>query len=334
MNSFRSTPFGLKLLKALVALAAAALALQPALTQAQGSFPSKPIRIIVPFSAGSGADAISRIYAQQLSEQMHVPVVIENKDGAGGMIGAAYVAKQPADGYTLLAATTPLVVGPISQGNASYDPIKDFAAVAGVANNPLAFVVGPTVPAKNMKELVAYARSNPGVLTYASSGLGTPSQLEMEALKAQLGIDIREIPYKSNAQALTDLLAGTVSIYYTVQSTSLSNLKAGKLRALAVGALHRTQALAEIPTVIEAASLPGYEALVWYGFVAPAGTPADTIARLHGEIARASQAPLVIDGIRRNGFEPALSNPSQLAADMSKEAQKATKAKASQTGAK
>lgn len=309
-------------LKTLSVLVVAVAGLHAAQANAQAAFPSKTIRIIAPFSAGSGVDTIARLYARRLSEQMHVPVVVENKEGAGGMIGAAYAAKLPADGYSMLVATTPFVVGPISQGNVSYDPIKDFAAVARIATNPLALAVNPAVPAKTMKELVAYARTNPGALTYASSGPGTPSQLEMESLKSQLGVDIREIPYKSNGQALTDVLGGTVSMYYTVQSTTLANLRAGKLRALAVGAPRPTQALADVPTMAEAANLPGYEALVWYGFVVPTGTPSDVVTRLHAEIARATQAPDVVDGIRKSGFESSPSTSAEFATQMVKEAER------------
>ncbi len=320
MNPFRHTRRVLLTLSATAVL----LGLGTAQAQAQAAFPSKPIRIVAPFSAGSGVDAIARMYAQQLSEQLKVPVVVENREGAGGMIGAAYVAKLPADGYSLLVATTPFVVGPISQGNAAYDPIKDFVAVSRLATNPLALAVNPNVPAKTMKDLIAYARSNPGALTYASSGPGTPSQLEMESLKSLLGIDIREIPYKSNAQALTDLIGGTVSMYYTVQSTTLANLKAGKLRALGVGASRATQALPDVPPVAEAAGLPGYEALIWYGFVAPKGTPPEIVAQLNAAITRASQAPTVMEGIAKNGFESAPSSPAEFATQMGTEADKWT----------
>jgi tripartite-type tricarboxylate transporter receptor subunit TctC len=292
--------------------------------QAQAGYPSKPIRIVSPFSPGSGVDAIARIFAQQLSEQMHVPVVVENKEGAGGMIGAAAVAKAPPDGYTLLVATTPFVVGPITQGNASYDPIKDFAAVGGVAVNPLALIVNPAVPAKTMAELVAYARANPGTLTYASSGPGTPSQLEMEALKSKLKVDIREIPYRNNAQALTDVIAGIVSMYYTVQSTSLGNVQAGQVRALAVASPKPTRALPDVPTMAKAADLPGYEAQVWYGFVVPAGTPPSLVGRLNDELVRAMQAPEVIAGVQKLGFELVPTSPAEFTAQMTAEAEKAS----------
>lgn len=290
--------------------------------QTQDAYPSKQLRIVAPFSAGSGVDSLARIYARQLAEQLHVPVIVENKEGAGGMIGAAYAAKLPGDGYTLLVATTPFVVGPISQGNAGYDPFKDFTSVAGVAHNPLALAINPSVPAATMKDLITYARAHPGVLTYASSGPGTPSQLEMEALKSQLRLDIREIPYRSNSQAMTDVMAGFVSMYYTVQSTTLGNLRAGKLRALAVAAARPTQALPEVPTMADAAGLPDYEALVWYGFVAPAGTPPELVARLHAEIERATQVPAVADGIKALGFEPVASSPTEFAAQMKREGQK------------
>jgi len=289
---------------------------------ADATFPSKPIRIIAPFSVGSGVDTIARIYADELSKELKVPVIVENKEGAGGMIGSALAARLPADGYSMLLATTPFVVAPITQRNVSYDPIKDFDAVARLATNPLAFVINAKVPAKNMGELISYAKANPGKLTYASSGLGTPSQLEMESLKSQLGLDILEIPYKSNAQALTDLLAGTVSIYYTVQSTSLSNMKSGALRALAVGSTEKTQALPDVPTVAESAHLPGYEAIVWYGLVAPKGTSQDRIAILQRGLENASKSEDVIKKIRNNGFEPSVLGAAEFQKQMVDEGEK------------
>lgn len=289
--------------------------------------PNKPLRIIAPFSAGSGVDSIARVFAQRLSQQMHVPVVVENKEGAGGMIGSAFAAKLPPDGSSMLVATTPFVVGPIMQSNTSYDPIKDFSAVGRIAVNPLALTVNAQVPAHSMKELIDHARKNPGALTYASSGPGTPSQLEMENLKAQLKLDIREIPYRSNAQALTDVIAGTVSMYYTVQSTALSNVQAGRVRALAVAASKPTSALPDVPTMAQAAGLPGYESLVWYGFVVPQGTPSSIVQRLNAEVVRAAQAPEVVEGVRKLGFEVSSSASDEFARQMVAEARRAASVK-------
>lgn len=287
---------------------------------------AKPLRIVSPYSAGSGVDMIARIYAKHLGEVLNLPTIVENRDGAGGMIGSAYVAKQPADGHTLLVATTPFVVGPISQSNTSYDPLKDFVALGQLAVNPLALTITHSLPIKTMADLVAYTKANPGKLTYASSGPGTPSQLEMEALKARLGMDIREIPYKSNAQALADTIGGTVDMYYTVQSTGKSNVEAGKLRALGVGALKRTTALPDTPTIAEAANLPGYESLVWYGLVAPAGTPPAVVKTLSEAIIKASQRPETIEEIKRIGFEPMPTSPDEFKKIMTREAEKATAA--------
>jgi tripartite-type tricarboxylate transporter receptor subunit TctC len=308
--------------RALFPLALGALFAYALPAVAQGTFPSKPVKIVAPFSAGSGVDAIARIYARYMADDLKTPIIVENREGAGGMIGAGYAAKQPADGYTLLVATTPFVVGPISQSNTGYDPVKDFVAVGRMAINPLALAVNPRVPAKTMRELVAYAKANPGKLTYASSGPGTPSQLEMEDLKSRLGVDIREIPYKSNAQALTDTIAGTVDMYYTVQSTTLANVQGGKLKVLGVGALRRTQALPEAQTIEEAAGLAGYEAQVWYGFVVPAGTPADVVARLNAAIVRTTQKREVVEEVRKLGFEPSPSTATEFTRTISLEAEK------------
>ncbi len=287
-------------------------------------YPAKSVRIVSPFSAGSGVDAIARVYARRLAEQLQVSVVVENREGAGGMVGAAHVAKLPGDGAALLVATTPFVVAPISQANASYDPVKDFAAVGRVAINPLLLAINADLPAKTMRELIAYGRANPGALTYASSGPGTPSQLEMEALKARLGIDIREIPYRSNAQALTDTIAGTVSMYYTVQTTTLANVRAGKLRALAVAASRPTAALPEVPTMAEAAGLPGYESMVWYGFVVPAATPAALVQRLSAEVARATQALEIGEAIRKLGFDVSAATGPEFGVQIVREAERWT----------
>lgn len=293
----------------------------------EAAFPNKTLRIVAPFSAGSGVDAIARLFAQQLSQQMGVSVVVENREGAGGMIGAAYAAKLPADGYSMLVATTPFVVGPIMQDNTSYDPIQDFTGVSRLAVNPLALTVHAGLPAQSMAELIAYAKENPDELTYASSGLGTPSQLEMEALKRQLGLEIREIPYRSNAQALTDMIAGTVDMYYTVQSTALGNVQAGQVRALAVASPEPTHALPGVPTMAEAANLPGYESLVWYGFVVPEGTPADIVERLNREVTQAAAVPSVADAVRKIGFEIAPSTPEAFNQQMLAEAERTTQAK-------
>lgn len=288
--------------------------------------PSTPLRIVAPYGPGSGLDMIARVYARYLGDELNLPVVVENRAGAGGMIAAAHVAKQPADGHTIMVVATPFVVGPISQKNTSYDPINDFVALAQLAVNPLALTITDSLPVKNMEELVAYAKANPGKLSYASSGPGTPSQLEMEALKARLGMDIREIPYKSNAQALSDTISGTVDMYYTVQSTGMSNVHAGTLRALGVGSLEPTSALPDTPTMADAANLPGYESLVWYGMVAPAGTAPEIVTVLNEAILKVSNQPDVVDNINKIGFELRLSSPEEFMDVMIKEAERANAA--------
>lgn len=310
---------------ALLASAVGFLTMPSAWAQSQtsGLSTNKPLRIVSPYSAGSGVDMIARVYAKHLGDVLKIPTIVENRDGAGGMVGSAYVAKQPADGHTLLVATTPFVVGPISQNNTSYDPLKDFVALGQLAVNPQAMTINSSLPIKSMAELIAYAKANPGKLTYASSGPGTPSQLEMEALKARLGLDIREIPYKSNAQALADTIGGTVDMYYTVQSTGLSNVQAGKLRALGVGALKRSAALPDTPTIADAAKLPGYESLVWYGLVAPTGTPPAVVKQLSQAILLASSKPEVIEDVKKIGFEPMPAGAEAFARTMTKEAEKA-----------
>jgi tripartite-type tricarboxylate transporter receptor subunit TctC len=269
---------------ALRVLAVAACA--PALASAADPWPSKPIRLVVPFTPGGSTDILGRAIGAKLQEALGQPVVVENKPGAGGSIGATEVARAAGDGYTLLMGHIgTLAVNPSLYPNLPYDPRKSFVAVALVARVPNVLVVNPQVPAKDVAELIALAKARPGQLRYASGGNGSAAHLAMEYFKLRAGVDIQHIPYKGTAPAVTDVLGGQVETTMTGVPAVAAHVKAGKLRALGVSGSGAVAALPGVPTI--AATIPDFEAIQWYGVVAPAGTPAAIVDRLNAEINRA-----------------------------------------------
>ena len=304
----------------LLACVACVLLALPA-AQAQ-PFPNRALKIVVPFGPGTGSDVLARTIGAQLAEALGQPVVIENREGAGGLIGARAVLGAPADGYALMLAANPFVVSPLLYEQPPYDPLKDFAPVARVTVVPNVLVASNAVPVRTAKELIAYARANPGKLQYASSGVGTPSQLETELLKATFGLDILEVPYKSTAQAMTDVIAGVVSIYYPTLPAALPHIRSGKLHALGIGDVKRSPQAPDVPTLAETLDLPGYEAHTWYGFVVRAGTPADVITRLNVEIARAMRAPDVQQRVTALGGQVISGSPEEFSRQMRAEGSK------------
>lgn len=275
-------------------------------------YPSKPVRIIVNFPAGGVADVYARIIGAKVQEAWGQPVVIENRTGAGGNIGAEAVAKSPPDGYTLnMSAIGPHAVNVSLFSKLPYDPVKDFAAVALVLEAEGLLVVHPSVPANSVAELITYARANPGRLTFASAGTGTASHLAGELFKTMAKVDMTHVPYKGNVPAITDLLAGQTSLLFATMPTVLPHAKTGKLRALATIGAERSRAAAELPTVAE--TLPGFEVNNWIGLFAPAGTPAPIVQRWNAEVLRIMQlaeiqARLPVEGAR---FAP--NSPEQFA---------------------
>ena len=275
-------------------------------------YPSKPVRIIVNFPAGGVADVYARIIGAKVQESWGQPVVIENRTGAGGNIGAEAVAKSPPDGYTLnMSAVGPHAVNVSLFSKLPYDPVKDFAAVALVLEAEGLLVVHPTVPATSVSELVAYARANPGKLTFASAGTGTASHLAGELFKTMAKVDMTHVPYKGNVPAITDLLAGQTSLLFATMPTVLPHAKAGKLRALATIGAERSRAAPELPAVAE--TLPGFDVNNWIGLFAPAATPAPIVQRWNAEVMRIMQlaeiqARLPVEGAR---FSP--NSPEQFA---------------------
>jgi tripartite-type tricarboxylate transporter receptor subunit TctC len=258
----------------------------PAWTQ---TFPQRPLRIIVAFSSGTAADIVARQIAIKLSESLGKQVVVENRDGASGTIGAGMAAQATPDGHTMLIASPSIVVSPILIKNLPYDVFRDFAPVVTVAIFPTVLVVGAQLKAESVSELIDLAKANPGKLNYATAGRGSASHLSAELMRSMTGINIVEVPYRVTNQALADTISGQVAMYFPNLASALPNIRAGRLKAVAVTGAKRTQAAPEIPALAE--SLPGYEAASWYGIVVPARTPKSVIARLNSDIVKALQMP-------------------------------------------
>ena len=289
------------------------------------AFPSRPMRIIVPYSAGSGSDVVARTVGQAVSQRAGQPVIIENREGGGSLIGTMEAAKAPTDGYTILIVANPFVIAPSQKAKPPYDPVTDFAPIAKVAVIPLVLATNPDQPFRDLKEFVAYAKANPGKLSYASSGPGTSSQQEMEVFKQAAGLDIREIGYKSTGQALTDVLGGHVPLFPVVVPSVLPHLKTGKVRLLGVFDTRPSPLIPDVPAIGQALSLPGYVPTpVWYGFVAPAGTPKDVLNALHGLVVGAMQSNEVKERLTGLGAEAINVTNEQFTADLKAEHQKAT----------
>lgn len=256
-------------------LAAGAVALPAVSTIARAqAFPSRPIRLIVPFPAGGPTDIVGRPFAQLLGEALKTSVIVDNRGGAGGTVGANAVAKSPADGYTLLMATVGTnAINSSLYKKLPYDAVKDFTPIAQIAAAPVAVVVHPSLAAKDLASLVALAKKEPGKLNYGSAGNGTPGHLTAEMFKAAAGIDIRHVPYKGSAPAVTDLIAGQIQMMFDPLQSVASNVKGGNLRALAVSSATRSPVLPDIPTIAES-GYPGFETTAWWGVFAPANLPA------------------------------------------------------------
>lgn len=269
-------------------------------------YPSKPIRIIVPFASGSGTDVVARTIGEALSSQMGVSVVVENVVGAGGNIGSSAVAKAAADGYTLLSTANPLTVTPHMQKVPPFDPAKDFSPIARITVIPMVLVTGMNSRHKSFEGLVQEMRSHPGKVTYATSGKGAPSHLEVELLEQHLNVNAQDLPYRVGGQAITDVIGSQVDFFFANLPIALPQLKAGNMRALAVGSVDRIPAMADVPTLAELLKKPGYEASVWYGLSAPGGTPPEIVSRLENEVRKALENPQVRTKLEGVGGQIAL----------------------------
>jgi tripartite-type tricarboxylate transporter receptor subunit TctC len=297
-----------------------AAAAWPLAARAQATdYPTRPIALIVPYAPGGGNDVLARGVAEPMSKILGQPIVIENHGGAGGSIGTRQVAKSTPDGYTLgLGGTGTLAVDPTLYPNAGYDPRKDFAPVGLIATGPLIVLVNPSLPAHNVQELIALAKAQPGKLNYASAGKGSGIHLGTVLFADTAGIDITHIPYKGSGPALTDLLGGHVSIYFSSLPSAVGLVKDGKLRALGVTGLKRSPILPDVPTVAEQ-GLPGFEAVLHYGIVAPAGTPRPIVDKLNAALRAALNSDEVHRRIATEGAEPLPTTPEEYAADIDRE---------------
>ena len=283
---------------------------------AQGSglaYPAKPVRIVVPSSPGGGTDILARIVAQKLSENLRQQFVVENRPGAGQVIGIESVARSAPDGYTVLMAASAIVINEVLYAKPPYDTLRDFVPVTLGASLPNILVAHPALPVKSVRELIAFAKTRPAQLNYSSAGSGTSPHMSMELFRTMAAITITHIPYKGTGPATTDLLAGQVQLSMPNVLTALPHIKAAKLRALGVTSGKRAAGLPDIPTIAES-GVPGYEAIQWYGLLAPAGTPRDIVNKVQAETARVLLLPEVKERLSADGAEPVGNRPDEFAA--------------------
>ena len=276
-------------------------------------YPHKPVRLVLGLPAGGGADVIARIVAQGLSERIGQEVVVENRPGASGVIAANAVAKAAPDGYTLLLGGSVLTLQPAFGKALPLDPVKDFAPITLVANVPSVLIVGPASPFHSVGDLIAYARAHPGEMNYASAGNGSSLHLFMELFKLRTGIQATHVPYKGGVQAAPDLIRGEIQTMFEILPTQIANIRAGKVRALAITSARRNEQLPDVPTMNEL-GFNDLELGVWFGLYAPAGTPAGVVDALHDAVAKVLASKPALDRLAQLGVEPTPSTPSQLAA--------------------
>ncbi len=276
-------------------------------------YPDRPIRLVVPFPPGGGSDITGRTIAQKLGEALGTQIIVDNRGGAGGNIGTDIVAKAVPDGYTLVMALSgPFSINGSLMGKLPFDPLKDFALITLAGATPNLLVAHPSVQAHTVKELIVLAKASPGRINFASSGLGTPAQLAGELFNTMAGVKLVHVPYKGAAPALTDLLAGQVQLMFSTMPPALPQVKAGKLKAIAVTSAKRSLTMPELPTIAEAA-LPGFEAITWYGMAAPAGTPKAIVTRLNSEVVKLLHMPEVKERLLATGTEASGTTPEEFA---------------------
>ena len=293
----------------LVAAGTALCLIAPAFAQTQGpAYPTKPVKLVVPYPPGGPTDIVARLVAQKLSEQMGQPFIIDNRPGAGANTGAELVARSAPDGYTLVVATTAHAINPSLFKNLGYSLSKDFVPVSLLTSGPLVIVANPALPVKNITELIALAKSKPGELNFASSGNGQSTHLSAELFASMAGVKMNHIPYKGSAPALTDTMGGQTHLMFDTMLSAMPHVKGGKLKALAVTSATRSPVAPDVPTVAES-GLPGYEAIAWNGLLAPAGTPPEVVARLNAELKKALASPDVKDKFEAQGFAASWTTP-------------------------
>ena len=287
---------------------------------AQSDYPSRTVRIVVPSPPGGGTDIVARVLAQHFSKTLGQSFVVENKPGAGNMIGIEAVARSAPDGYTLLMVPATLALNSVLYKKVPYHPIRDFAPITLAATAPLVLIVHPSVPAQSLGEFIAYAKREPGKMSYGTAGIGTAPHLCMELLKSMAGIDLLHIPYKGTAPAAADVISGQIAAMFATALTARPMIDSGRVRALAVSGTQRVQALPRVPPVTE--TVPGYAAIQWYGLLAPAGTPQPVIARLNAEAARSLKSDEMRERLAADGAEPQGSTPEEFAALIKSELEK------------
>ena len=288
---------------------------------AQADYPSRPVRIVVPSPPAGGTDIIARVLAQHFSKAFGQQFIVENRPGAGNMIGIESVARSAPDGYTLLMVPSTLALNSVLYQKVSYDPIRDFDPITIAATAPNVLVVNPSVPAKTLAEFVALAKKKPGELTYGTPGVGTSPHMSMELLKSMAGLDIQHIPYRGTAPAVTDIISGQIHAMFANALTAKPQVDAGKVRALAVSGPKRIEAMPDLPPVAEA-GVPGYEAMQWYGLLAPAGTPNAIMVRLYAEAAKALHSAEMKEKLAADGAQPVGSTSAEFATLIKSELEK------------
>ena len=276
-------------------------------------YPTRPVRIVIPLSPGGTTDVPGRIIAQKLSETLGQQFFVENRAGAGGTIGTDYVAKSKPDGYTLLLTASPFVIAPHVYKNMPYDTLTDFAPVVRIATGPYVLVVHPSLGVNSVRELIAAAKKEPGKIDFASSGNGGAQHLVTELFMYMAGIKLNHVPYKGSGPAQQDLMSGIVKVSFVGTPIAIPHMKSGRLKALGVSTAKRSPEMPEVPTIAEA-GVPGYEAIVWIGMLAPTGTPRDIVAKLNGEIGKLVRADEVKKLIAPTGMEPDPDTPAQFGA--------------------
>ncbi len=292
---------------------------QPGVAPQARTYPDKPVRLVVPFAPAGAGDLFARSVAQRLRDALNQEIVVENRGGAGGNIGAGYVAKAAADGYTLLLGNLGvLAINPALYRDVPFDSVRSFDPISLVGGTPLVLVVHPSVPARSIRELLALAKARPGSLNYGSAGTGGPTHLAFEMLKTTTGVNIVHVPYKGNVAAITSVISGEAHMMITTILTPLPYMGGGRLRGVAVTTLRRQQAIPDVPTLNES-GVPGFDVSGWYGILAPAGTPREIVLRLNAEIVRMMQVQEVVDQFVRQGLELFSSSGDQFSAKIKSE---------------
>jgi tripartite-type tricarboxylate transporter receptor subunit TctC len=305
----------------IIALALLSLAPLATQAQAQNQWPNRPVRIVVPSPPAGGTDIVARVMAEHFSKAFKQQFFVENRPGAGNMIGIESVARAAPDGYTFLMTASTLSLNSVLYKKVSYDPIKDFAPITLAAKAPNVLIANPNVPAKTLVELIALAKQQPGKLTYGTPGIGTSPHMCMELFKSLAGVDLQHIPYRGTVPALTDVMSGQINAMFSTALSAKPQIAAGKVRAFGVSTATRSGSMPDIPSIAEA-GVPGYEAVQWYGFLAPAGAPAAVIAQIHAESMKALNSTEMKEKLAHDGAEPAPTSPEEFAAHIRDELDK------------